>query len=431
VQYGLYVANQRRNPSRRRFAAGLALITAVVIIASVAWWLVVPAADWLASHDVGPIQGTELINARNNARGSLLTLGAGVVAAVALIFTARNLALSRHTLELTEQAQRRSFDLTEQGQVTDRYTKAIEQLGSDKRDVRIGGIYALERIALDSARDHSTVMEVLSTFVREHSREKQPPGRDGGQPSQATGAGRKQQPRADIQAAVTVIGRRNKDQDRRGLRINLTDADLTGADLSYAFLAHADLTSANLALANFTHADLTHADLTEANLSDANLSDAVLARAHLARADLARAHLTEAKLTRAHLTSAVLLDTHANRSNFENAKLTLANLTYANLTHANLAGANLTNASLAKANLAHANLAHANLAHADLAHADLTEAKLARANFSAADLTDANLTAAEDLTTADLTEALWSRPVPEGWTWGARGRLRKSDIAPV
>ena len=55
--------------------------------------------------------------------------------------------------------------------MTDRYTKAIEQLGSDKLDVRIGGIYALERIARDSARDHPTVMEVLTAFIREHSRE--------------------------------------------------------------------------------------------------------------------------------------------------------------------------------------------------------------------------------------------------------------------
>ena len=55
--------------------------------------------------------------------------------------------------------------------MTDRYTKAIEQLGSDKLDVRIGGIYALERIARDSARDHPTVIEVLAAFVREHSRE--------------------------------------------------------------------------------------------------------------------------------------------------------------------------------------------------------------------------------------------------------------------
>ena len=36
--------------------------------------------------------------------------------------------------------------------MTDRYTKAIKQLGSKKLDVRIGGIYALERVARDSAQ---------------------------------------------------------------------------------------------------------------------------------------------------------------------------------------------------------------------------------------------------------------------------------------
>ena len=86
-----------------------------------------------------------------------MTLGAGLFAAGALVFTARNFTLSRRT-----------FELTEQGQVTDRYTKAIEQLGSDKLAVRIGGIYALERIARDSARDHPAVMEVLTAFIREH-----------------------------------------------------------------------------------------------------------------------------------------------------------------------------------------------------------------------------------------------------------------------
>jgi hypothetical protein len=63
----------------------------------------------------------------------------------------------------------RTYRLSQQGQITDRYTKAIEQLGSDKLDVRLGGIYALERLAIDSARDHPTVVEVLSAFVREHS----------------------------------------------------------------------------------------------------------------------------------------------------------------------------------------------------------------------------------------------------------------------
>ena len=80
-------------------------------------------------------------------------------------------SLLRRNSEQADQWQRRTHELTEQGQVTDRYTKAIEQLGSDKLDVRIGGIYALERIARDSAKDHPTVMEVLTAFIREHSRD--------------------------------------------------------------------------------------------------------------------------------------------------------------------------------------------------------------------------------------------------------------------
>ena len=68
-----------------------------------------------------------------------------------------------------------TFNLAREGQITDRYTKAIEQLGASdgtgisKLEVRLGGIYALERIARDSERDHRTIMEVLTTYVREHS----------------------------------------------------------------------------------------------------------------------------------------------------------------------------------------------------------------------------------------------------------------------
>jgi hypothetical protein len=121
----------------------LAGIAAVVLGLAIAWVLFVPVADWLADHDVGSVRGSLHETAIDNARGRLLTLAAGVFAAGALAFTARNFTLSRRTL-----------DVTEQGQVTDRYAKAIEQLGSDKLDVRIGGIYALERVARDSARAH-------------------------------------------------------------------------------------------------------------------------------------------------------------------------------------------------------------------------------------------------------------------------------------
>ena len=147
-------------PRGIRWLAGTA---AVVLGLAVVLALFVPIADWLAHHDVGSATGPLHETALDNARGRLLTLAAGLLATGALLYTARNFALSRPT-----------FELTEQGQVTDLYTKAIEQLGSDKLDVRIGGIYALERVARDSARDHPTVMEVLAAFIREHSREPWP-----------------------------------------------------------------------------------------------------------------------------------------------------------------------------------------------------------------------------------------------------------------
>src|SRR5271169_4510831 len=67
-------------------------------------------------------------------------------------------------------ATKETLGTTRAGQLADRYTKAIEQLGSYTVDIPIGGIYALERIARDSPEDyHATVMEVLAACIRENS----------------------------------------------------------------------------------------------------------------------------------------------------------------------------------------------------------------------------------------------------------------------
>ncbi len=79
--------------------------------------LFVPAGDRLAHHDVSSAQEPLLRTARNAARGRLLTLGAGLLGTGAVLFTARKVVPSRD------------------GQMPDRYAKAIEQLGSEKLDV--------------------------------------------------------------------------------------------------------------------------------------------------------------------------------------------------------------------------------------------------------------------------------------------------------
>ncbi len=379
----------RRWQGIRRLVGGIA---AVVLVLAIAWVLFVPAADWLAHHDVGSAKGS-LQTARDAARGRLLTLGAGLFAAGALVFTARNFTLSRRT-----------FELTEQGQVTDRYTKAIEQLGSEKLDVRIGGVYALERVARDSARDHPAVMDVLAAFIREHSHEPWPP-------SDPAGRERARSTRPDVQAALTVVGRRDAKRDTE--RINLGGADLT----------RANLTRAHLGGANLTDADLTRAHLTDAHLGGAHLTDADLTRANLTRAHLTGAHLGGAHLTGAHLNGAHLGDAHLN-----GAHLGDAHLNGAHLGDAILDGADLTRAHLGDAILGGAILFDADLTRANLTGADLTGAHLTGADLNGADLGDADLSRAH-LGDAHLSGARWPRgaPVPVGWKLDTdSGRLERA-----
>ena len=256
------------------------LVAAVVVVAAAVYVIFWPVSDLIARHDVGAVTGrgygAALQAARDAARGRLAAFGVGLFAAGALIYTARNFSLAR------------------QGQVTDRYTKAIEQLGSDKGlDVQIGGIYALERIARDSPRDHPTIMEVLAAFIRDHSSEQWPPAEPGaeGTPERLT--------RPDVQAAVRVVARRDAQRDI--LPIDLTRADLTRAHLTRAtptvdgaeVILGVILRGAILRGADLTGADLTGADLRLAHLDGAHLDGADLDGADLTRADLTGARWPE------------------------------------------------------------------------------------------------------------------------------------------
>ena len=417
------------SPRSVRWLAGG--IAAVILAVAVTWVLFVPTADWIARHDVGSASGALHETALDNARGRLLTLGAGLLAAGALVFTALNFKLLRRNSEQTDRWQQRTYGLTEQGQVTDRYTKAIEQLGSKELDIRIGGIYALERIASDSARDHPTVMEVLTAFIRVHSPERWSLPESGGQ--------EQEQPiRPDIQAALVAIGRRDSKRDIR--RIDLRGAIIAGVVAIGADLAGSDLTCANLSRADLGTANLRGAQLGSATLTHASLADAILTGAYLPAASLTNAKLKGAILDGACLAEAILTDADLTGANLASADLLDADLTRANLTGANLAAADLADANLSGAYLPQADLTGADLTSADLTDTDLTGANLIRANLTNADLNGADLSGADladtdltgaDFTRADLDGARWPEdvPLPEGWKRNtSTGRLEEANV---
>jgi Pentapeptide repeats (8 copies) len=209
----------------------------------------------------------------------------------------------------------RTYRLTQQGQITDRYTKAIEQLGAEKLAVRLGGIYVLERIAVDSKRDHSTVVEVLSAFVRECA-EKQTvvevPSEffreiERSKIDQPALSGSKARLATDIQAVLTVLGRL---PHRQGVsRGDLEGALLIGAQLWRANLSDAWLQEANLSRAQLEGANLSSAQLRQADLSDAQFYEADLSGARFWDANLSRAQIEGADLSGAHGLTQEQLDT--------------------------------------------------------------------------------------------------------------------------
>jgi hypothetical protein len=232
--------------------------------------------------------------------GKIASFVTAIAALGALVFTGVSLQQSRQQNQLAES-----------GQITDRFNAAVTNLGSGTETIRIGGIYALQRIMEDSARDQPAVMQVLTAFIRQAPTAPRP----------SAGAS----PAIDIQSALTVLATRNPDNDQR-TPIDLTNAGLSRENLTGAFLADAFLTGANLYHANLTGAFLTGAELIDANLTGAKLTGAKLSHANLDDANFYDANLTGAELS------------HAN--------LIHANLAYANLGSADLDGANLFGTSL-------------------------------------------------------------------------------------
>ena len=225
-------------------------LAAVITVGGLTYLLVWYVPDTLARRHADASVESAWISA------VAITLGVVATAAVAVAAFWYSRSTNQATIDAAKDSTDKTLDAAREAQFPDRYSKAIEQLGSDNMDVRLGGIYALEGIAVDSARHHPTVMEVLAAFIREHSREQWPvPGSDDAAVPERT-------TRPDVQAALTVIGRRDAARDRR--RIDLHGADLIRANLTRANLTHANLTGAILSATNLADTELADARFSEA-----------------------------------------------------------------------------------------------------------------------------------------------------------------------
>jgi uncharacterized protein YjbI with pentapeptide repeats len=227
-------------------------------------------------------------------------------------------------------------DTTVQGQITDRINKAVEGLGAEKTvkrqrhdqdgnptyekdangssdyskpvfvetsepnlEVRIGSIFALERIARENPDFHVQVMEILCAYVRLNSPvigaaklsfDKRDTSKTAHHNDETSG----QCPslRIDIQTALDALGRRSETniltkEAFANFKVRLNGCNLQRAEIS----------------GNWDHADFSDCALELACFSDARFVQTDFRRSRLSKLTLVKCNFENAKIERAELHS--------------------------------------------------------------------------------------------------------------------------------
>jgi hypothetical protein len=174
--------------------------------------------------------------------------------------------------------------IAEQGQVTERFTRAVEQLGSKELPVRLGAVYALEQIIMDSEGYHWSIVEILSAYVRFRC------PLDAPDPV-TTNDNVPILMKPDVQAALSAIGRRNISRDPPGKRINLASCCILGANLDDASLVNASffrssLRGGSMRGTDFEGVDFGFASLDNQEAAGANFQDALFTSTKFSGTDM-------------------------------------------------------------------------------------------------------------------------------------------------
>ena len=291
-----------------RITAWVVFVLIATIVMSLMYW------DWLSSNGES---GSSTI------RNIVLTAAAVIALPLAIW---RSIVAERQADTARKQAE-----TAESGLLNERYQKGAEMLGNKVLSARLGGIYALRRLAEEHSEIyHIQVMQLFCAFARHPTIEKDEETKlsdgKGKETAEKKGVKNDTRLRQDVEAVMVAIGSRSCKQraleyeekfklDLRGAvlsganleqvpRLNFSNADLRGADLSRAAFLEPDLSGINL-----RDADLCDATLPGANLVDAFLWGAKLSKADLWNADMSHSILWNADVSGAKLTDTILSET--------------------------------------------------------------------------------------------------------------------------
>jgi len=379
------------NPIKNFFGYVLKILK-LCLISFVSFLIIVAilvAFEWISqfiTYDISTFTSKEKVNILLEITKIVISIIATVATTIGGIVLYLNFMVASKNLRLVNlnfretrkknfqdsEKSKKDFKLAQLRLVSERFTKATEQLSSDKLSARLGAIYSLENIARDHNEYHWIVIEILSAFIRE--------SKSGDRIT------------VDCQSALTVIGRRNINLDKDRV-INLSGANLRGAVFDE--------------YANFSKVYFNQVDLREAILDDVLLIGAVIIKSNLSGIQMQEADLTGVRLKEVNLEGAILDNSYfgsstLNNVNFKNASLILTlfiekstledvNFEGAKLNKARFDNCTLININFQEATLIKINLSNVQLTNTSFVNRDLTGAILSGANLSNDDLENSTL----------------------------------------
>ncbi|WP_416672605.1 pentapeptide repeat-containing protein [Egbenema bharatensis] len=301
----------------------------VLFLIAIVVWVPVWQARQVA-QSLMPGTPEVIFEIENKARSTILQglsgLGLSTAAIVAL-------------LNLRETEKNRK--IAEDEQIAERFVKAVEMLADKKRlEVRLGGIYALERIAKDSPRDYWTIVQVLTSFIQQRTLIAKSPqvlykeGTGGLNSLKAiTSIQQFLETRStipkDVQVALTILGKREVKNDpeyQTYQRLDCSKTDLTTAKLFKVNFAAANFSgvcmSQSLILgSNYTSADLSSSFLYNTFFTGCTLRSICFRNSDLRGSFFVDTDLQYANFQAANLREVVFIETNLSQALLYNADL--------------------------------------------------------------------------------------------------------------
>ena len=295
-------------------------------VAGIGTWIAVNNWEWLQTasipfdEDGSPESNSTTLRNVGLLIGGLLALvfalWRSLVAGHQADTSRRQAEVAQSQIEIAQQQAK----VAQQSLLHERYQKGAEMLSSEILSVRLGGIYALQRLLEeDPDQYYLQIMELFCAFIRFPTKSENAEGQLNSHPY-----GWPLEPREDINPIVDIIRTRSEKLialEKKGdftLKLHQSEmprANFISADLSRATMRDTNLHAAFLEKADLSGTNLPRSDLSQAHLKEARLSSATLWRVNLAGAELWGADMTGAILNDANVSGAkfVCVNPHSRR----------------------------------------------------------------------------------------------------------------------